>query len=321
MHPRANSTRLPVTVLIAAKNEEANLARCLSSLEPASRVIMLDSHSTDRSAEITLAWGGEVVQFAYHGGYPKKRQWALETLDITTEWVLLLDADEVVPESLWSEVTEAIRCPDGPDAFLITKGFHFLGRRFCFGGFSHSAVLLFRQGKARFERLLDDPANAQDMEVHERLVVDGVVERLKTPLIHEDFKGLKAYIDRHNHYSTWEARLRSRYLQEGQYGQSTIEPRLFGNAQERRRFLKLIAVRAPGEPLWWFLYHYVLRLGFLEGRAGLIAAHFRASYIAQARAKCYESTLTPRSSTAHAPPDHFVTRPAKTDPGFTILSP
>lgn len=291
MNSNAASAPVSVTVLIAAKNEEANLARCLASLGAAERVVLLDSHSTDRSAEIARQEGCEVVQFNYAGGYPKKRQWALETLELTTDWVLLLDADEVVPDNLWLELQEAIQRADSPDAFLITKGFHFLGRRFRFGGFSHSAVLLFRRGKARFEELLQEPANAQDMEVHERLVVEGRVGRLKTPLIHEDFKGLKAYIDRHNQYSTWEARLRSRYLHKGQYGQSTIRPRLFGNAQERRRFLKLIAVRVPGESLCWFVYHYLFRLGFLEGRPGLIASQIRASYIAQVRAKCFELDL------------------------------
>ena len=101
-----------------------------------------------------------------------------------------------------------IQRPDGPAAYLITKGFHFLGQRFRHGGFSHAAVLLFRRGAARFEHLLDEPADALDMEVHERLLVDGAIGRLATPLVHEDFKGLEAYIDRHNRYSTWEAKVR-----------------------------------------------------------------------------------------------------------------
>lgn len=291
MNAASHRQRLPVTVLLAARNEQANLPKCLAALGPAERVVVLDSHSTDRTAAIAVEHGAEVVQFDYAGGYPKKRQWAIDTLPLTSDWVLLLDADEVVPGALWTEIAAAIQADNAPEAFLITKGFHFLGRRFRFGGFSHSAVLLFRRGSARFEHLMDDPANAQDMEIHERLVVEGRVGRLATPLIHEDFKGLQAYIERHNHYSTWEARLRSRYLRDGSYGRSTIQPRLFGNAQERRRFLKLIAVRAPGEPLWWFLYHYIARLGFLEGRPGLIASQIRASYIAQARAKCFELRL------------------------------
>ena len=135
------------------------------------------------------------------------------------------------------------------------------------------------------------------MEVHERVIVDGAVGVISTPLIHEDFKGLAAYIDRHNQYSSWEAGVRSRNFNTRRYGEKTITPRLFGNAQERRRFLKNIAVRMPSEPTLWFLYHYVFRLGFLEGKRGLIAAQIRASYVSQARAKLYELELARYSKT------------------------
>lgn len=283
-----SNTKLPITVLIAAKNEEVNLPRCLGAPGPAARVIVLDSHSTDATAEIALARGADVVQFDYRGGYPKKRQWALEHVPIDTPWVLLLDADEVVPDALWREIAAVIERPDALDAYLITKGFHFLGRRFRHGGFSHAAVLLFRTGTARFERLFDDAPDSLDMEIHERVLVQGRVGRLQTPLIHEDFKGLEAYIARHNKYSTWEARVRYRYLTTGRYGEDTIAPRLLGNSQERRRFVKALVIRLPFEPQLWFFYHYFARLGFLEGRPGLIASQIRASYIAQTRAKIFE---------------------------------
>jgi hypothetical protein len=126
------------------------------------------------------------------------------------------------------------------------------------------------------------------MEVHERLIVDGRVGRLRTPLIHEDFKGLEAYIDRHNRYSTWEALLRQQYCFTGVWGANTVKASLFGNSQERRRWLKVFALRVPFEPLLWFLYHYLLRLGFLEGLPGLIASRMRANYIGDVRAKLYE---------------------------------
>jgi glycosyltransferase involved in cell wall biosynthesis len=280
--------RVPVTVLIAARDEEVNLPKCLAALGPAERVVVLDSQSRDRTAELAAAAGAEVVQFRHSGGYPKKRQWALDTLDIRTDWVFLLDADEVVPPALWDEVRAAVADPKAPNGFFVTKGFHFLGRRFRFGGFSFAAVLLVRRGRARFERLVDDPAGGLDMEVHERVIVDGPVGRLRTPLVHDDFKGLEAYIDRHNRYSSWEARLRDRFLTAGTYGEDQIRPRLFGNAQERRRFLKYLAVRVPGESVLWFLYHYVFRLGFLEGRPGLVASRVRSDYIAAVRAKVYE---------------------------------
>ncbi|UQN13133.1 glycosyltransferase family 2 protein [Methylococcus capsulatus] len=282
--------KLPVTVLLAVKNEAINLPRCLAALGPAERIIVLDSHSTDATAEIARRHGAEVTQFDYRGGYPKKRQWALDTIPFGTPWILLLDADEVVPEDLWKEIGNVTRQPDA-DAYLITKGFHFLGRKFKHGGFSHSAVLLFKTGMARFEKLFDDDLNGLDMEIHERVVVDGRIGKLKTPLVHEDFKGLEAYITRHNKYSTWEAKVRHHYLTTGRYGEQTIKPRLFGNSQERRRFLKALIIRLPFEPQIWFIYHYLLRLGFLEGRPGLIASQIRAAYIAQARAKIYELRL------------------------------
>ena len=284
---------LPLTVVIAARNEEANIARCLAALDRAARVIVVDSGSTDATARVAAEHGAEVVQFTYVAGGPKKRQWALDHIAITDPWILLIDADEVVPPRLWTEIANAIARPDAPAAFLVTKGFHFLGRRFRFGGFSHAAVLLFRRGHAEFERLADGVGNDQDMEVHERLIVRGKVGRLRAPLVHDDRKGLEAYRARHRAYAEWEAGVRHRFLSTGVFGDSAIVPRLFGNTQERRRFLKRLALRVPGEPAAWFIYHYVLRLGFLEGRAGLLASRIRAGYIADVRRRVRSLAATP----------------------------
>jgi glycosyltransferase involved in cell wall biosynthesis len=283
--------RLSVTVVLAVKNEQANLSKCLRALGPAQRVVVLDSGSTDATTEIAREAGAEVIQFSYVGGYPKKRQWALEQVPIDTKWTMLLDADEVVPDALWKEIASAIGANSPPAAFLVMKGFHFLGRPMRFGGFSHSAVVLFRTGTARFERLVEDTAEGLDMEVHERLLVEGAIARLSTPLVHEDFKGLEAYIARHNKYSTWEARVRHAFLTAGSYGEDPVRPRAFGNVQERRRFLKGWLMRMPGEQFLWFCYHFLFRLGFLEGRRGLIAAQIRKSYIEPVRAKVFELGL------------------------------
>lgn len=276
---------LPITVLIAARNEAANLPRCLAALPPAARVILLDSNSTDNSAEIARLHGAEVVPFDYAGGYPKKRQWALDTLKIDTPWILLIDADEVMPEKLWQEIERAILRPDAPEAFLIRKEFHFLGRRFRWGGFSHAAVLLFRRDRARFERLIEEDTSGLDMEVHERVIIDGRVGRLDTPLIHEDFKGLGAYREKHHRYATWEAAVRHQFLSTGRYGHDSIQPKFFGNTQERRRWLKKVVIRLPFEPVIWFCHHYFVRGGILEGRSGFLACQIRAQYIAEVRAK------------------------------------
>ena len=283
--------KIPLTVLVATKNEEANIKRCLTALSPAAKIIVLDSHSSDATIKIAESFGVEVIQFDYNGAYPKKRQWALDNIRLETEWILLLDADEVVPKELWREISATL-CTKSPTvAYLITKGFHFLGKPFRFGGFSHSAVLLFKHGKAKFEHIMDEKSSAPDMEIHERLIVDGPIGRLRTALIHEDFKGLEAYVERHNYYSTWEANVRFKFLREGTWGNNSVKAKWAGNVQERRRFLKGIAAKIPFEPWLWFFYHFLFKFGFLEGRRGLIACQIRRNYIEQVRAKLFEIRL------------------------------
>lgn len=268
-----------ITVLIAARNEAVNLPKCLGSIKPVRRVLVIDSHSTDGSDRIARELGADVVPFTWNGRYPRKRQWTLDHLKIDTAWVILLDADESIPEALWAEVDETLSTQAPCTAYLARKEFHFLGRKMRFGGFSHQAVFLFRTGKARFEDLLPDCGENLDMEVHERLIVDGTVGAFAHPLEHRDEKGIDAYRARHVAYAHWEAALRYQCRTTGRYGNDAIRPRWNGNAQERRRFLKLLAMRVPGEHVFWFVYHYILRGGFLEGRAGWLASVIRASYI------------------------------------------
>ena len=286
----AMNNKLPITVILATKNEELNIARCISALGAVERVMVIDSNSEDATSRLARKHDADVFQFDYQGGYPKKRQWAMDNLPINTEWIMLLDADEFVPNGLWEEIRFAVGQND-VDAFLIKKGFHFMGKQFHFGGFSHSAVLLFRKGRAKFEYVLDEPPDALDMEVHERLIVDGKIGTLKTPLIHEDCKGLEAYIDRHNKYSSWEAKIRFQFLETGAWGKDAVQHKLIGNTQERRRLLKAIVCHLPFEHVWWFIYHYIIRLGIFEGRRGLIASRIRSEYIADVRAKMYEMRL------------------------------
>jgi glycosyltransferase involved in cell wall biosynthesis len=286
----ASKEVLPVTVVLAARNEEANIEECLRSLAPAARVILVDSSSTDRTTEIGRNCGAEIVNFNYGGGYPKKRQWALDNLNISTPWTMLVDADERITPKLWQEIQDATASGEYI-AYLICKEFHFLGRKLRFGGFSHSAIALFRTGHARFEEAGGNLSNGQDMEVHERLIVSGKVGRLRNPLVHNDYKGLHAYLDRHNKYSTWEAGVREYFLRTGSWGDRTIRSSLAGDTQSFRRFVKAILIRCPGEPWLWFVYHYFLRAGFLEGRRGYIASSIRREYIEQVRAKLYESKL------------------------------
>ena len=121
-----------------------------------------------------------------------------------------------------------------------------------------------------------------DIEIHEHVLVDGETGRLGSPVRHENWNSLHRYIAKHNEYSDWEAQL----YEEGQKGE--VKPRLFGSQAERRRWLKQILVRLPGFPLITFFYHYILKMGFLDGRAGLIYCTLKGVQRFHAKAKWYE---------------------------------
>src|SRR6516165_3380225 len=119
---------LPVSVIIAVRNEAKNLPRCLDTLCRMGEVYVVDSQSSDSTVEIARDYGAQVVQFYYHGGWPKKRQWALDTLHLAFDWVLLLDADEALTPALAEEIGQAIRDLNR-DGYYIALQMFFLGRR------------------------------------------------------------------------------------------------------------------------------------------------------------------------------------------------
>ena len=100
---------LPVSVIVPVRNEAENLPRCLQSLACCRQVYVVDSQSSDATVEIARSFGATVVQFYYQGGWPKKRQWALDNLTLDTPWVLLLDADEILTPELAQEIGFATR--------------------------------------------------------------------------------------------------------------------------------------------------------------------------------------------------------------------
>src|SRR5713226_2121088 len=158
--------KLPVSVIVPVRNEAKNLPRCLQALRDVGEVYVIDSQSTDDTVEIARSHGAKVVQFHYQGGWPKKRQWAMDTLPIANDWILLLDADEVLTPELAGEIQMAIQKPDVV-AYGICLQMHFLGRVLRHSDASFWKVSLFRKGRARFEcRLTDQNASMADMEVH-----------------------------------------------------------------------------------------------------------------------------------------------------------
>ena len=275
---------LPVSVIIPVRNEAHNLSRCLESLREAGEVYVIDSGSTDETIEIARSFGARVVQFHYRGGWPKKRQWAMDTLPLAYDWVLLLDADETLTPELAEEIRQAVQHP-GYDGYYIALRMHFLGRALRYGNASFYKLSLFRRGKGRFEcRLKEQDASMCDMEVHEHVVVKGHTRKLRNALVHRNVETLSRYIRKHDGYSTWEAHMWSQ--RENSY--DDLPPALMGTQAQRRRWLKRRFLGLPGSPFIFFLYKYCFRMGFLDGVPGLIYCGFQGVQLFHTKAKIYE---------------------------------
>jgi glycosyltransferase involved in cell wall biosynthesis len=256
--------KAPVSVLIPVKNEEVNIASCLESVCWADEIFVVDSQSTDATAQIAEAAGAHVAQFYYQGG-PKKRNWSLANLPFRNEWVLIVDADERIPPELAREIAECVARPDGLDGYYINRRLIFLGRWIRHGGWYPSwNMRLFRHRLGRYESIPIDSPHMGDNEVHQHVILDGQVGYLKNDLLHHDFKSLFHFISRHNQYSDWESLV---YLNLRRQPLFQPDEHLHG-AVRRKRLLKRLWVRLPFRPLVRFLYMYVLRAGFLDGVAG-----------------------------------------------------
>lgn len=274
---------IPISVLIPTRNERQNIARCLEPLQGwAEEIVVVDSHSTDGTIEIAEAMGATTLQFDYPGGWPKKRQWALDTYPFRNQWILLLDADEILLDPVKQEIAEAI-ASSAADGFWLKFQVHFLGRQLRFGDTELWKLFLFRKGKGRYERrLLEQDQSMSDIEVHEHVVLDGRAGRLQNPVRHENINSLDRYIHKHNEYSNWEAKV---YVAGGDDG---LEPSFFGSQAQRRRWLKRKFLHLPGTPVVFFLYKYVFKLGFLDGTPGLVYACFQGIQFFHIKAKIYE---------------------------------
>ena len=277
---------LPISVIIPVRNEARNLPRCLESLRGVGEVYVVDSNSSDETAEIARSFDATVVQFTYRGGWPKKRQWAMDTLPITYDWILLLDADEALTPLLAEEMRRAIQDYNF-DGYYIALQMFFLGRALRHSDASFCKLSLFRRGKGRFEcRFKDQNSSMCDMEVHEHVVVSGRTTRLKYRLLHHNGDSLSRYIQKHDEYSNWEACV---WL-EGE--SSELPPSLFATQAQRRRWLRKKLFAIPGSPMLYFLYKYFLRFGILDGKPGLIYCVLQEIQFFHIKAKIYELMIS-----------------------------
>ena len=282
-----STARLPVSVIVPARNEARNLPRCLQSLKNVGEVYVIDSQSEDDTCEIARSFGAKVVQFQYHGGWPKKRQWAMDTLSFAYDWIFLVDADEALSPELAAEIQQAVRDPRF-DGYYIALQMFFLGRVLRHGNASFYKLSLFRRGKGRFEcRLRNQDTSMCDMEVHEHVIVDGGIAKLKNPLLHHNVETLSSYIQKHNEYSNWEAHV---WLN-GEVDTGQLTPSLFGSQAQRRRWLRRKFFSIPGSPVLFFFYKYFLRLGLLDGLPGLIYCSLQGIQFFHIKAKIYELSI------------------------------
>jgi glycosyltransferase involved in cell wall biosynthesis len=275
--------QVPVTVLIPVKNEAANLPRCLASVAWAAEIIVVDSRSTDRTVAIAEEHGAKVVQFKYDGGWPKKKEWALRNVKFANEWVLLLDADEVMPAESAEEIRAIVTNPSPPhNGYWINRRFFFLGQWLRHAYFPNWNLRLVRHRQAQFEKLTAGDTKSGDNEVHEHLLVEGTTGKMVAMMDHYAFPTIDSFVEKHNRYSNWEATV----ALESPAAQNAGDLQKSDVGWKRR--LKGLVRHLPCRPWLRFCYVYFWQLGFLDGRAGYYFARLHAFYEFLTVAKTYE---------------------------------
>jgi len=277
--------KVPLSVIIPVKNEEKNISACLASVDWADQVFVVDSHSEDATVDIAGAMGAEIVQFEYDGGWPKKKNWAIRNLPIRNDWFFILDADERMDDALRNEIEQAIK-RDDVDGYYVRWKFIFLGRwmKHCW---RHGWMLrLVRKETGEYEDLGMRGEGGWDNEVHENIVVKGKTTKMSSWLTHESNQSLAFWIKKQNEFSTWNAKRRLQQLREGMPSFSYL---FSSDPLKRRKWLKALYLRMPFKPFLMFLYLYLFRLGFLDGREGYYFCALRAGHEMSIESKILET--------------------------------
>lgn len=255
-----------ITIYILTYNEELDVAACIESAMISDDIIVVDSISSDRTVEIANRYPVRVVEHAFES-HGKQRTWMLENISPKYDWVYILEADERMTPELFAECVEATKSPDNI-GYYAAERVMFLNtwiRRST--QYPRYQLRLFRHGKVWFT----------DYGHTEREVCEGNTSFLKETYPHYTCgKGLSRWIEKHNRYSTDEAKETLYQLEEGSVNWRDL---FFGKTEvERRRALKDLSLRVPGRPLVRFFYMYFLLGGCLDGRAGLAWCTLQAFY-------------------------------------------
>ena len=206
-----SDARAPLSVLVPVKNEAANLRDCLASVSFAQEIVVVDSGSTDGTQVIAEAAGARVIQFAWNGKLPRKKNWALENVPWQHQWVLIIDADERITPELEREIRRAI-CRGDVDGFYLNRRFWFLDGWINHCGYFPSWNLrLFRHRLGRYEQIeIGNDIPSGDNEIHEHVLLNGRVEYLPIPMEHYAFPDIATFVEKHDRYSSWEAAARTK---------------------------------------------------------------------------------------------------------------
>lgn len=259
-----NSSLLDITAIILTYNEEIHIRRCMENVNQfAKKVYIVDCFSTDRTVEIARKLGAEVVEHEWPGNQAEQFNWALDTLEINTGWILRLDADEYLLPGLIEELREKLPAiSEGVSALSLSLARAFCGKILHHGIVNNIKIIrLFRKGKARYEkRLMDEHLS----------VLSGETVELKNRFVDDNRMSLGQFTDKHNGYAAREAAA----LLDAEYHLTDTEsmPQDYGKEVIRKRMQKARYARMP---LFWrafgyFVYRYVIKLGFLDGKEGFL---------------------------------------------------
>jgi glycosyltransferase involved in cell wall biosynthesis len=267
----------PISAVVLAKDEARGIEACVVRLAAFDEVVVVDSHSTDGTPELAERAGARVVQFSWDGRYPKKKQWSLDHAELRNDWVLLLDADEAPTAALVEEIRELL-----PELESRRFGAYDIRLRYKFAGkflkHGHRVVKrsLLDRTAARFPEVNDLAApGIREVEGHYQPQTDVAVGALRGQIEHDDRDPVASWFDRHNRYSGWEAHLRA-----DSAARSEVAAKRSSKGQ--------LFDRVPFKPLAFFAYSYVLRGGFLDGRAGFDYAVALSTYYWQIGVKYRE---------------------------------
>jgi glycosyltransferase involved in cell wall biosynthesis len=260
-----NSSNLgTLAVIIMTYNEEENIAQALNSVVGwANEIFILDSFSKDRTLEIAGKYDCHIVQNKFED-FSKQRNFALEKLPVTSEWVLFLDADEWLMDELKREISDCIMGNPVENGFYLNRRFIWMGKWVKHGYYPIWTLRLFRCGQARCE----------DRAVNEHLIVQGAIGHLKNDYMHEDQKSISDWSFKHIDRARREAL--ELFNTRSAVGYQEVDVRLFGTQEQRKRWLRYIVWnKLPPliRPIFYFIYRYILAGGFLYGR-NVFTYHF-----------------------------------------------